>query len=423
MLYQQVIIPCQSTAMPINDNFILIIILLIRVTSCEICPRPYVGDWVRQHENLFSFEGYLDIHATYVSRSHNNKILYCYTDQFNNQSPTLRVYPGETILFTLTNNVVGTKLETLCANTTLTSSSTNVHFHGVHSPPDYHVDESIKTIINYQEVFTYDLEIPTMSQSPGIYWYHPHVHGLTENALLGGASGAIVIEGIENIQPLVEGLPEQIFVLRDLATTESGRDGSLEPRADISVNYVPVKYPEYTPAKVVLKPEQKQLWRIVNACADAMLHLQLHYDGIPQSMIVVAVDGVITGSNQDVKSYTRKSLLIVPAGRVEVIIITPSVSVSSATLVTLDVDTGPHGERDPLRPLMDIKVDVDAPKAEVYIPMATANIRGKRIPKDLLNAKPVKTRKFVFSEDMNQDHNDMIFFITLDEWIRFSYLT
>ncbi len=38
--------------------------------------------------------------------------------------------------------------------------------------------------------FKYDFRIPS-DQPPGLYWYHPHVHELSDQAVLGGASGAI----------------------------------------------------------------------------------------------------------------------------------------------------------------------------------------------------------------------------------------
>ena len=52
---------------------------------------------------------------------------------------------------------------------------------------------------------------------PGLYAYHGHVHTQAENALLGGASGAIVVQGIENVQPAVAGLPERILMIRCVA--------------------------------------------------------------------------------------------------------------------------------------------------------------------------------------------------------------
>ncbi len=45
--------------------------------------------------------------------------------------------------------------------------------------------------------------------------YHPHIHQIAHTQLRGGATGVIVIEGLENIQPKVAGLPEYIMVCKD----------------------------------------------------------------------------------------------------------------------------------------------------------------------------------------------------------------
>jgi FtsP/CotA-like multicopper oxidase with cupredoxin domain len=53
------------------------------------------------------------------------------------------------------------------------------------------------------------------ARSPGLYWYHPHIHGFSKAEVLGGASGALIIEGIERVDPAVAGLPERVLVIRD----------------------------------------------------------------------------------------------------------------------------------------------------------------------------------------------------------------
>jgi hypothetical protein len=44
----------------------------------------------------------------------------------------------------------------------------------------------------------------------------------------GGATGAIVVDGIENIQPAVAGMPERILLLRD-----QGVAGNLTPGGNV----------------------------------------------------------------------------------------------------------------------------------------------------------------------------------------------
>jgi len=62
------------------------------------------------------------------------------------------------------------------------------------------------------------------------------------------------------------------------------------------VNYAPVPYPDFTPAALPMRPKQRQLWRVVNACADTILDLSLTYDGIAQPIEIVGLDGVPTDS-------------------------------------------------------------------------------------------------------------------------------
>ncbi len=94
------------------------------------------------------------------------------------------------------------------------TSSTNVHFHGTNTPPTCHADEVIHTLINSGQTFIYSVPFPS-NEPAGLYWYHPHVHGISEASVLGDATGAIIVEGIENLQPKVSGLPARVLLIRD----------------------------------------------------------------------------------------------------------------------------------------------------------------------------------------------------------------
>jgi len=48
--------------------------------------------------------------------------------------------------------------------------------------------------------YEYRFTIPS-DQPPGLYWYHPHIHGFTKAQILGGASGALIVDGIESPNP------------------------------------------------------------------------------------------------------------------------------------------------------------------------------------------------------------------------------
>jgi len=116
-------------------------------------------------------------------------------------------------------------------------------------------------------------------EPPGLYWYHPHIHGIAEAAVPGGASAAIVVDGIEAIQPAVAGLPQRLFVIRDQNVAGNPTPGGPVPSWDLTLNYVPIAYPALTPAIIKMAPGEKQFWRVVNAAADTILDLKIVYDG------------------------------------------------------------------------------------------------------------------------------------------------
>ena len=47
-----------------------------------------------------------------------------------------------------------------------------------------------------------------------------------------------------------------------------------KPAKDLSINYVPVPYPDYPPATIEMKPGEKQLWRVLNASAITYLNFR-----------------------------------------------------------------------------------------------------------------------------------------------------
>src|SRR6185503_6149341 len=145
------------------------------------------------------------------------RTLFCFVTSDGKESPTLHVNPGDTIKINLTNQVPdapGAPREKMftpdvaCGSTDMTISSINMHFHGTNTSPKCHSDEVIHTLINSGETFQYVLNIPK-DEPPGLYWYHPHVHGTSSQMVQGGATGSIEVEGNANIQPAVAGVPER----------------------------------------------------------------------------------------------------------------------------------------------------------------------------------------------------------------------
>ncbi len=106
-----------------------------------------------------------------------------------------------------------------------------------------------------------------------------------------------------------------------------------------------------------MAPTEKQFWRVVNASADTILDLQVVYDGTPQQISLVALDGVPIGSQDGTergKLIPVTHFRLPPASRMEFIMKGPSTSVKSARFLTQAIDTGPNGDNDTQRTLATI---------------------------------------------------------------------
>jgi FtsP/CotA-like multicopper oxidase with cupredoxin domain len=386
----------------------------------EVCARAPIGGEVTDPASLRSSNGTLRVDLafrTYIDRYRQTR--YCYVSKENLQSPTLRVHAGDELIFNLANELPEEKLAAPahihpgdCAGGAMTPAATNLHFHGLALPPTCHQDETLRTLIRPSASFEYRLKIPAAG-SPGLYWYHPHPHGFTEPQVLGGASGALIIEGIERVKPEVAGLPERILVLRDQSVpgfTESDEDAG--PGKDISINFAPILYPLYRPAAMTVRPAERQFWRVLNASADTYFDLQIRFGKIIQDIHdiqpfkVIAFDGVPVGGDAN-----RTHILLTPGARAEFIVTTPPLG-TLAQLVTLAYDTGPDGAASPLRVIANIRASADAAPQ----PTMPAGLAEAQPFVGLDALKPVRERKLYFSEQRDpiepNDPNLIKYFIT-----------
>jgi FtsP/CotA-like multicopper oxidase with cupredoxin domain len=168
------------------------------------CGRPSAGEVVKNPPALFSRAGSLTVFFSYRTRQDDEgRTLYCFMTPDGLENPTLHVRPGDHLIINVTNNVPNTggmsmavSSKDACGATKMTAASLDIHYHGTNTPPLCHQDEVIHTLINSGQSFRY--EVAFLSDGPpGLYWYHPHVHGISESAVQGGASGAIIVDGIQ----------------------------------------------------------------------------------------------------------------------------------------------------------------------------------------------------------------------------------
>ncbi|MGD0144491.1 MAG: multicopper oxidase domain-containing protein [Rhizomicrobium sp.] len=372
------------------------------------CPRPGAGVPATPAPDLYSVNGVLSVALNYeTGLDEQNRTLFCFVTPTGQEAPTLHVNPGDTISISLTDMVqfvnigpseVISNSSNVCGASTMNSASTNIHFHGTNTAPTCGSDEVIHTLVNTGQTFQYTLQIPA-DEPPGLYWYHTHVHGIASPTVQGGATGLIEVEGIANIEPTVAGLPERFLSVRDQPVTAMPVQGEVVPYWDLSLNYVPVSYPAYTPALIQMQRGTKELWRVANSASNTILDLQLQYDGKVQPLQLVALDGVPIGSQDGSglgMTLKKTDIYLPPAGRAEFIVTAPGNTVKTATLSTLGIDTGPAGDVDPPRPLATIETI----KGSAGLPIVQArNGRPHQQRfKDLVAAAPTATRSLYLTE-------------------------
>jgi FtsP/CotA-like multicopper oxidase with cupredoxin domain len=422
------------------------------------CPRPAVGSTVPEPAELRSRNGLLTVDlGIRDEKQADGTTRYCYIDANGDESPTLRVKPGDLVTLNLKNDLTDLQADVAanapqhlhvgatddpCAGERMTPTSTNLHFHGLSIPSACHQDDVLRTSIQPRDPpFQYRLRIPA-DQPPGLYWYHPHIHGFTKMQVLGGASGAIIVEGIERADKAVAGLPERTLIIRDQDLIHPDappsksepvvpkvlleRDGDPanngtgfgKPAKDLSINFVPVPFPDYPPAAIEIRPGTRELWRVLNASAITYLNLAVLFDKKPQPMGLVALDGVpLNESGTLAADYVswQTHLGVPPGARVEFIVTGPPAGVRGL-LVTRTVDTGPGGENDPNRALATITASESAAEQE---PKLGASAAPPPAPHEtwLGNITPVITRRLYFSEkllDPSNPNSATEFYLTVD---------
>lgn len=403
--------------------------------SNPCAPRFAAGSVVSNPPAVFSSNGVLNVNFSYQETTDSvGRLLHCLMTDSGLQEPTLHVKPGDTLNITVTNNTPNAPFGEVynapnCGNTTVeftppasgittSGASVNIHYHGTNTSPQCGADNVVKTLINpgAENTFQYSIAFPT-DEPPGLYWYHPHVHGLAERDVLGGATGALVVDGIQNVQPAVSGLRQKILVIRDQPQIQGlpegpGNCGNGVPFQDISVNYVPVDSNQanppngpvtFTPAIIHMKAGETQFWRVDNTTADEILDLQVLYDGVPQTMKIVGADGVPVNSQdgtQPGQLINSTDYRLATAGRVEFLVTAPAPTVKVAQFITNNVNTGPQGDCDPTRPIANIVLigNTDPQTADEFVGTFTALNTNQQMFGGTGGLQLTATRVFQFSE-------------------------
>lgn len=391
------------------------------------CPaRPAPGTVVQDALNLSSQNGVLNaaLNLGYSADS-GGYTHYCYQYQTSSgtvESPTLNLNPGDQLLLSVTDSIPTDSQSSKSAMHHMSASapastcgnggdatlqSTNVHFHGLAVAPVCHQDDVIDTLIQPGGgAFQYNITIPT-TQPPGLYWYHPHVHGFTEFQVNGGAAGALIVEGMQNIHPVVKGLTQRVFVIRQqyLVPWVPGP-------YQLTINYEPAIGPNRPDPIIEMAPGEAQFWRVANATLQDFLQLQVTLNGTPQPLQLVALDGYPVA-----KVRNETTLLVPPAGRAEFIVQPPPAG-ETELFITQAYSTGPTGNPD-LQQLLATVVNsssssVKKPVAPPPQPSSSAAASNYFLKLDKLrSAAPTATRSLYFSEEFGGTNGPIQFYITV----------
>lgn len=169
------------------------------------------------------------------------------------EGPVLRVRPGDMLRIHLVNRLKG---------------PTNLHFHGIETTPRGRGD-NVAILVPPGASFDYEVPIPP-DQPPGLFWYHAHVHGTSEAQVMGGLSGALVVEGMAEAAPQLAGLGERILVLKDYVIEDSD-----DPLIEDELHGIIQSVNGRRHADFTMAPGETQIWRIGNQSSNLLFHLHL----------------------------------------------------------------------------------------------------------------------------------------------------
>ncbi|TFV86236.1 hypothetical protein E4K72_23185 [Oxalobacteraceae bacterium OM1] len=429
----------------------------------EACPRPMPGSAVTDPPELAKAgDGAFHLTARNSGTGPEDRDAPAYAYRFclrgnddaRLQAPVLRMSAGETVRVALSNrlqaktgfpetHVMTAPGTSLCVpqpdGLAGGNNLTNLHYHGLNIPPRCGGDETINTVLAAPQTggtadYTYQFTIPA-NEPPGLYWYHPHMHGVSQQQILGGMSGIIVIDGMEKLFPEVGHLTERILVLRDQdKPNPADREDAPqdEPWKDVSINYVPVTWNGKASAAPQPAPQlsvgagERQFWRVANAAADTAFVLKLQYrfssagPWQDQPLELLAFDGVPQVDDSGMpgaRSMTVTRIVLPPAGRAEFIMAGPPAG-AEARLYSDDYNrylasTNPKADatdatdRQPARVLADIH-SAPAGRQKAAVPRQAAEERVKRFM-NLRQSSTLRNRSFFFTKDPADEGN---FFLT-----------
>ncbi len=185
---------------------------------------------------------------------------------------------------------------------------TNLHFHGLHIPPTGTADNVFLSVPPGGS-FSYEFTL-AKDHPAGLFYIHPHQHGLSADQVFGGLSSALVVRGDLDRIPEVAAASETVLVLKDFASASGqeaamgigrmlGREGPL-----LTVNG------EINPGLSIASGGLLRL-RLLNASNARIYRLALE----GHRMVLIATDGGAIATPESLEE-----LLLAPGERADVLV-------------------------------------------------------------------------------------------------------
>jgi FtsP/CotA-like multicopper oxidase with cupredoxin domain len=345
-----------------------VVLVAAAITGCSPDPandpeRQASAETLREPPVVASKAGVLRISLTprlsTVSVGGQRATAMAYNGQYI--PPILRVRPGDTIRVTLVNEI---------------AQPTNLHMHGLTVSPRGNSDNVFLSVAPGQTQ-EFEIRLPP-NHPPGLYWYHPHSHGLSDMQVRNGMSGAIVVDGLLDPFPTLRHLRDRVLLLKDIQI-ENGR----VVHRDIGKNTIRTINGIVNPV-IVLRPGETELWRIGNIGAD--LYYTLSLDG--HHFQVVARDG-----NRRARLTTTDTLRLSPGARTAILVTAGAPGVYP--LRTGEINTGAEGNEYEGTVMATVRVE-GSPMTPVALPPAL-------LPVEDFRGRVTNRRTIVLSESTDGD--------------------
>ena len=243
--------------------------MTVRGTTLTMAPATYsVGD------------------SSYTTNVYNGSFL----------GPTLRMQPGERLDLRMRNAMRPTRNQPDSA----TTAWTNLHYHGLVVTPSPDSGDNV-THVHVDRGGSHRFHFPVpWYHTQGMFWYHPHPHGISTSQVAGGLSGALLVGSILDRFPQYLGVQERVLLIRDMSFSFS------RPTV-LNVN-------SSTCARLSVPPGEQELWHIGNFGSNTFVNLKL--EGMQWTLL--GMDG-----NPTADTTMVDSLYIPPGSRAEVIVTGP----------------------------------------------------------------------------------------------------